>query len=211
MSEQFTLEQLFRYRTHIKRHHILFIATRQPVYLTCKQLLSRTVLASNEYVGIGHRHTLHHSTYVLHLGTRTPEHRNLFAHRSNHLLALILGTVESIHQRLNHLLVVPWLYHKVKSTMLHSPHGKVNVGIGSEEHHPQLRKFPLSLLEPEYTLIATVYASVEVHIQQQHIGLLSCYCRKQGGRRRKSNHLREMAVGKQFHRRQDIPIIINYK
>ena len=212
MPEEFTFEQRLRYRTHIKRDHRLATARRHTVNLPCQQFLSCSILARDEDVRIGHSHTLHDSAYVLHLGTCAPKHRNLAALRySNTPLALLLCTFESIHQGLHQLLVIPWFDNKVECTMLHRLHGKVNVGICGKQHDLHLRELGVYLLEPEDTLIAGVYSRIEVHVKQQHIRLLRRYCREQRRRRRECHHLRKITVGEQFHRRQNIPVVIDYK
>lgn len=65
--------------------------------------------------------------------------------------------------------IIPRLDNEIGSALLQSAHGKVNIGIGGEEHKARTRPTLTQASKPIKPLIAIIDPSMKIHVEQDDI------------------------------------------
>ena len=165
MAKQLAFKQRVGNGAHVDTHHRFRHAGRQAVKLMGEHILSRTVFASNQHIGVGACHFLHQSLQSQHCFRLSPDHlRRCWIGGSG-----FQPRFNRAHKRVDQAGIVPRLFHEIKSTVLHSLHRQLHIGVSRKQHNRHIRKFVVDFVKPVQTLVAIVDSSHEIHVEQHGV------------------------------------------
>ena len=223
MAKQFTLEERLRDGSHVDGKERLAPLSRalrlgsagETVDLGGQHLLARSVLARDEDVGIGGRYLFHHHTQVAHDWRFAPVHgalgRMSVGWRGGRAVLWCLDLTalgQTGQQGADKFLVVEGLHNEVVGPFLHATHGQLDVSVGGEEHDLRVGTEALDLVQPEDALVAGVDATLEVHVEQHHVGLVLAKAGGNADRARQRHHTLKHARQKHAHGGQDVAVVV---
>ena len=209
MTEQLTLEKSLGNGTCINTNHRLVLSATCCMNLTCKHILTRTILTRNEYRSIGRSNLIHDTMNILHSQRLPPIHtfpylRLRFLRNLGHRFVCSL-------KRGNKFLIIPRLYDEIIGTTFHSLHSQCNISIGSKENNLHFRIHLFQLCCPVEAFITRIDIGIEVHVKQNHVRLHTIHCRNKSFRRGYNSDFRKMRGKQNLQGIANTLIIIYYQ
>ena len=233
VSEKLALEKILRDTPQVDIHKRLPCPARKLMQGMCHHILSRTILSSNQYIGIRSRHTHHLRFQFLHgrafanhsrkhilrrynrLGIRTLIHiqfqlRFLFL-RIRRIQIPFPAQFHGTLHRIEQFIPIPWFRNKVDGSRLDSPHRLLRVHVSRDKQHHALGVMRQNLLQPFIPLFATDGIPMEVHIEHDDIRHERIHHSDDSFRRIDNSDTLHVWFQKHIERQENILIVIHYQ
>ena len=169
----------------------------------CHHILSRTILSSNQHVGIRSRHTHHLRFQFL--------HGRAFAYQIRRIQIPFPAQFHGTLHRIEQFIPIPWFRNKVDGSRLDGSHRLLRIHVSRDKQHHALGVMRQNLLQPFIPLFATDGIPMEVHIEHDDIRHERIHHSDDSFRRIDNSDTLHVWFQKHIERQENILIVIHYQ